>query len=221
MDRLNKGLFAFASHNAGPGRVRQLRAEAERTGLEPERGSITSNGPRPRGSAAKPSSTSATSTSTTSRINSLTPSSRRNQAAQAAEALRPRLFDQLSVLVHSCLLALARNRCPHSANFPARPRRRSSTTPRGEQILAGGGNPSFDGSPAPGRPVRDRPDVRFLTHRWSQLGLKRPGIRFIGRPPDRGRGTAFAVFLGRNLRRGSSVHQLGAIGLVGGLEEPW
>jgi membrane-bound lytic murein transglycosylase MltF len=35
MDRLNKGLFAFASYNAGPGRLRQLRAEAERTGLDP------------------------------------------------------------------------------------------------------------------------------------------------------------------------------------------
>ena len=35
MDRLNKGLFAFASYNAGPGRVRQLRREAERRGLNP------------------------------------------------------------------------------------------------------------------------------------------------------------------------------------------
>jgi membrane-bound lytic murein transglycosylase MltF len=35
MDRLNKGLFAFASYNAGPGRVRQLRREAERQGLDP------------------------------------------------------------------------------------------------------------------------------------------------------------------------------------------
>jgi len=35
MDRLNKGLFAFASYNAGPGRIRQLRAEAQRTGLDP------------------------------------------------------------------------------------------------------------------------------------------------------------------------------------------
>jgi len=35
MDRLNKGLFAFASYNAGPGRLRQLRAEAKRTGLDP------------------------------------------------------------------------------------------------------------------------------------------------------------------------------------------
>jgi membrane-bound lytic murein transglycosylase MltF len=35
MDRLNKGLFAFASYNAGPGRVRQLRAEAQKTGLDP------------------------------------------------------------------------------------------------------------------------------------------------------------------------------------------
>lgn len=35
MDRLNKGLFAFASYNAGPARVRQLRQEAEARGLDP------------------------------------------------------------------------------------------------------------------------------------------------------------------------------------------
>jgi membrane-bound lytic murein transglycosylase MltF len=35
MDGLNKGLFAFASHNAGPGRIRQLRREAEKRGLDP------------------------------------------------------------------------------------------------------------------------------------------------------------------------------------------
>ena len=35
MDRLNKGLFAFAAYNAGPGRVRQLRREAEKRGLDP------------------------------------------------------------------------------------------------------------------------------------------------------------------------------------------
>lgn len=35
MDRLNKGLFAFASYNAGPGRIRQLRKEAEKRGLDP------------------------------------------------------------------------------------------------------------------------------------------------------------------------------------------
>jgi membrane-bound lytic murein transglycosylase MltF len=35
MDRLNKGLFAFASYNAGPGRIRQLRREAEKRGLNP------------------------------------------------------------------------------------------------------------------------------------------------------------------------------------------
>jgi hypothetical protein len=29
MDELNKGLFTFASYNAGPGRNRQLRREAE------------------------------------------------------------------------------------------------------------------------------------------------------------------------------------------------
>jgi membrane-bound lytic murein transglycosylase MltF len=35
MDRLNKGLFAFAAYNAGPGRVRQLRKEAASRGLNP------------------------------------------------------------------------------------------------------------------------------------------------------------------------------------------
>ena len=35
MDDLNKALFTFASYNAGPGRVRQMRAEAERRGLNP------------------------------------------------------------------------------------------------------------------------------------------------------------------------------------------
>ena len=35
MDRLNKGLFAFAAYNAGPARVRQLRKEAQTRGLDP------------------------------------------------------------------------------------------------------------------------------------------------------------------------------------------
>jgi len=35
MDPLNKGLFTFASYNAGPGRIRQLRREAARRGLDP------------------------------------------------------------------------------------------------------------------------------------------------------------------------------------------
>ncbi len=35
MDPLNKGLMAFASYNAGPSRVRQLRREAEKRGLDP------------------------------------------------------------------------------------------------------------------------------------------------------------------------------------------
>ena len=35
MDKLNKGLFTFASYNAGPGRIRQLRREAEKRGLDP------------------------------------------------------------------------------------------------------------------------------------------------------------------------------------------
>jgi membrane-bound lytic murein transglycosylase MltF len=35
MTKLDKGLFAFASYNAGPGRIRQLRKEAEKRGLDP------------------------------------------------------------------------------------------------------------------------------------------------------------------------------------------
>ncbi|HVO09762.1 MAG TPA: transporter substrate-binding domain-containing protein [Vicinamibacteria bacterium] len=35
MTPLDKGLFTFASYNAGPGRVRQLRREAEKRGLDP------------------------------------------------------------------------------------------------------------------------------------------------------------------------------------------
>jgi membrane-bound lytic murein transglycosylase MltF len=35
MDDLNKGLFTFASYNAGPGRIRQLRREAQQRGLNP------------------------------------------------------------------------------------------------------------------------------------------------------------------------------------------
>ena len=35
MDPLNKALMTFASYNAGPGRVRQLRAEAKKRGLDP------------------------------------------------------------------------------------------------------------------------------------------------------------------------------------------
>ena len=35
MDGLNKGLLTFASYNAGPARVRQLRREAEKRGLDP------------------------------------------------------------------------------------------------------------------------------------------------------------------------------------------
>ena len=34
MDDLNKGLMAFAAYNAGPGRIRQLRAETEKRGLD-------------------------------------------------------------------------------------------------------------------------------------------------------------------------------------------
>jgi membrane-bound lytic murein transglycosylase MltF len=35
MDRLNKGLFAFASYNAGPNRIQSMRKLAEKRGLDP------------------------------------------------------------------------------------------------------------------------------------------------------------------------------------------
>jgi membrane-bound lytic murein transglycosylase MltF len=35
MTKLDKALFAFASYNAGPGRVQQLRQEAAKRGLDP------------------------------------------------------------------------------------------------------------------------------------------------------------------------------------------
>jgi membrane-bound lytic murein transglycosylase MltF len=35
MDRLNRGLFAFASYNAGPAKVRKMRAKAKEMGLNP------------------------------------------------------------------------------------------------------------------------------------------------------------------------------------------
>jgi membrane-bound lytic murein transglycosylase MltF len=37
MDRINKGLFAFASYNAGPGRISQLRKKAAARGLDPNK----------------------------------------------------------------------------------------------------------------------------------------------------------------------------------------
>ncbi len=37
MDRLNKGLFTFASYNAGPGRIQQLRKLAAKRNLDPNR----------------------------------------------------------------------------------------------------------------------------------------------------------------------------------------
>jgi membrane-bound lytic murein transglycosylase MltF len=37
MDRLNKGLFAFASYNAGPARIHTLRAESAKRGYDPNK----------------------------------------------------------------------------------------------------------------------------------------------------------------------------------------
>ena len=37
MDKLNKGLFAFAAYNAGPARIQSLRKEAEKKGLDPNK----------------------------------------------------------------------------------------------------------------------------------------------------------------------------------------
>ena len=37
MEPLDKALFTFAAYNAGPGRIRRLRQEAEQRGLDPNR----------------------------------------------------------------------------------------------------------------------------------------------------------------------------------------
>jgi len=37
MDDLDKGLLTFASYNAGPGRVNQLREKARKRGLDPNK----------------------------------------------------------------------------------------------------------------------------------------------------------------------------------------
>jgi membrane-bound lytic murein transglycosylase MltF len=37
MDSLNKGLFTFAAYNAGPGRISQLRRQADKRGLDPNK----------------------------------------------------------------------------------------------------------------------------------------------------------------------------------------
>ncbi len=37
MDKLNKGLFTFASYNAGPARIRQMRERAAKRGLDPNK----------------------------------------------------------------------------------------------------------------------------------------------------------------------------------------
>ena len=37
MDKINKGLFAFAAYNAGPGRIQSLRREAAKKGLDPNK----------------------------------------------------------------------------------------------------------------------------------------------------------------------------------------
>ena len=68
MTELNKGLFAFAAYNAGPGRVNKLRKEAASWGWIPTSGSTTSSAWRRNASAVRRSSTSAISTSTTSPI---------------------------------------------------------------------------------------------------------------------------------------------------------
>jgi membrane-bound lytic murein transglycosylase MltF len=53
MTKLDKALFAFASYNAGPARVRQLRQEAAKRGLDPTSGFRTSSMSRPKRLARK------------------------------------------------------------------------------------------------------------------------------------------------------------------------
>ena len=84
MDPLNKGLMTFASYNAGPGRVRQLRREAEKRGLDPNVWFGNVERSRPSVSGAKRSPTSATSTSTTSHTGFSTIRCERRAAAKAA-----------------------------------------------------------------------------------------------------------------------------------------
>jgi len=43
MDNLNKGLFTFASYNAGPGRISQLRKQAAKARAHPNNGSTMSS----------------------------------------------------------------------------------------------------------------------------------------------------------------------------------
>ena len=63
MDELNKGLFAFASYNAGPARIRGLRKLAAQRGLNPNVWFNNVDASSPRRSAARRRPTSATSTS--------------------------------------------------------------------------------------------------------------------------------------------------------------
>ena len=65
---VDASLLAFASYNAGPGRVSRLRKEAAEQGLDPNRGSTTWSSLPPNASAVRPSSMSATSISTSSPI---------------------------------------------------------------------------------------------------------------------------------------------------------
>ena len=67
MDPLNKTLFAFASYNAGPTRVRQLRDEAAKRGLDPNVWFGNVERIAAEGIGRETVRTSATSTSTTSR----------------------------------------------------------------------------------------------------------------------------------------------------------
>ena len=53
MDNLNKGLMTFASYNAGPGRLRELRREAEKRGSTRTSGSATSSASPRSGLAAR------------------------------------------------------------------------------------------------------------------------------------------------------------------------
>ena len=88
MDDLNKALMTFASYNAGPGRLRQLRIDTEKKGLNPNSGSATSSVSPRSESAAKRSPTSATSISTTSPTASSWTQRQQREAAKAKVATR-------------------------------------------------------------------------------------------------------------------------------------
>ena len=98
MDDLNKMLMTFASYNAGPGRVRQLRREtASSEASIPISGSTTSNASPRSESAARRSPTSATFTSTYITYRLVSDQRDRREAAKAAIKRQATSLDDANV----------------------------------------------------------------------------------------------------------------------------